>query len=190
MLRLSVCLTLVTFTLCDPFTLSQDARQKFLDVHNQYRKETGVEMPDLKWTKVLEEAAVEVGAPCEFTHPQDDFHYGENIFITSKKISDSYTDVDVAKDAAAAWHTEINNVNADGLWDCIANNPTKGCGHYSQEVWAGTTELGCSINTNCDIWGMKWTLVFCEYNPQGNAMDKYDFDKGKWVAKKPYNGRK
>ena len=52
------------------------------------------------------------------------------------------------------------------------NAPTgKYCGHYTQVVWASTTEVGCAMAV-CPDSAQIWT---CQYRPAGNV-----------VGQKPY----
>lgn len=60
-------------------------------------------------------------------------------------------------DVSDAWGSE----KAD--YDYATNSCSGVCGHYTQQVWADSTELGCAM-INC---GNEY-LVACEYGPGGN----------------------
>ena len=48
---------LAALTSGEMLTLSQEAKDKFVALHNQYRQATGTKMADLTWSDTLEEAA-------------------------------------------------------------------------------------------------------------------------------------
>jgi len=171
----------VALTLANTVDLDDAAKQAFVDLHNEYRRATGVDMPDLTWDEDLAAAAAEYSSKCEFAHPPNN-PYGENIYLG---WGPAYTDgASEAKKASDKWHTEIDNVDAD--WDCIANRPEATCGHYSQEVWAETTKIGCAITRHCQYMTYDMNMVFCEYSPRGNMMKDYDAATGKFIANPPY----
>merc|ERR1719320_1237351 len=86
----------------------------------------------------------------------------ENIFMGWGSVYSRGTGASIAEAANQSWYSEINNV--DAAWKCVTGEPT--CGHYSQQVWATTTKIGCSITKNCDKDG--GVIVYCEYDPAGN----------------------
>lgn len=125
--------------------------------HNRLRSEVGV--PALVWNAELAALATGFIADCEFSHSSSQersnkagFQYiGENLYQsggfqpTGAQVSD-------------AWGSE----KAD--YDYASNSCSGVCGHYTQQVWADTTDLGCALK-NC---GGSTFIVSCEYGPGGN----------------------
>ncbi len=67
-----------------------------------------------------------------------------------------------AREAAAAWLKE------KGAFDAGKREPAK-VGHYTQMVWSGTTRIGAG-KAVIKVGPMKgWTVVVCNYDPQGNV---------------------
>jgi len=160
---LSLLATLAVSQAATQLSLTAEQKAKFVDMHNALRQATGAsKMPDLTWSDELAAVAESSGAKCKFEHTSGN-SYGENIYIGwGSQSADT-----AAAGSTNMWGEEIENVDAD--WDCIwpqDGSPT--CGHYSQQVWADTTEIGCSVTQGCELWGNTWTMVFCEYNPRGN----------------------
>jgi pathogenesis-related protein 1 len=50
------------------------------------------------------------------------------------------------------------------MYDYGSNSCSGVCGHYTQQVWATTTDLGCALKA-CP--GGSY-MVSCEYGPGGN----------------------
>lgn len=125
--------------------------------HNAVRSAVGV--APLKWNNQLAALATGFVADCVFAHSttpersnKAGFAYiGENLFQsggfapTGQQVSD-------------AWSSE----KAD--YDYASNTCSGVCGHYTQQVWADTTDLGCAVKA-C---GGNVHLVSCEYGPGGN----------------------
>lgn len=124
--------------------------------HNRVRAEVGV--APLVWNADLAGLAQGFIADCAFEHStQDDrsdkagFEYiGENLYMsggfqpTGEQVSDSWADEKADFD--------------------YANNACSGvCGHYTQQVWSTTTDLGCAMKQCGNGY-----LVSCEYGPGGN----------------------
>ena len=70
----------------------------------------------------------------------------------------------------ASWASEASN------YDYASNACSGTCGHYTQIVWRGSTELGCGIascSKNSPFSGFSdWTFVVCNYDPPGNSGGK------------------
>ncbi len=134
--------------------------EMLLDRHNAWRAEVGV--PAVKWSDQLAVVADQWARTlnkqsCAWKHSQNG--YGENLF---RGTVGAYT----AADAVDAWGSEKLDYN-------YAKNkckPGKVCGHYTQMVWKGTTEVGCA-KTICE----GYVVWVCNYDPPGN-----------WVGQKPY----
>lgn len=124
--------------------------------HNQVRDAVGV--APLRWNPELADLAAGFIADCVFGHStqsersdQAGFMYiGENLYAsggfqpTGAQVSD-------------AWASE------KAMYDYASNSCTGVCGHYTQQVWATTTDLGCALQA-C---GSQY-IVACEYGPGGN----------------------
>ncbi|MEO1590184.1 MAG: CAP domain-containing protein [Cyanobacteria bacterium J06632_22] len=144
---------------------SQTGIDQILATHNDARRQVGV--PDLAWSNDLAASAqswaetlIAQGrsehSPLELL---DGGNIGENLaaYRTTGR-SPSYT---AAARAAQGW------VDERLYYDYDANRCAPGqiCGHYTQIVWADTTEVGCgmarSANEQQEVW-------VCHYNPGGN----------------------
>jgi pathogenesis-related protein 1 len=82
----------------------------------------------------------------------------------------------------AKWSGYGSSINpyafADSLWaaeakdyDCATGRPkTPGAvtGHFTQQVWRGSTQVGCASVTKNGA-----TFVTCDYSPPGNYVGQY-----------------
>merc|ERR1712098_278369 len=160
-MRLALLAALVALTVAgDNVALDAEAIAAFVDGHNQIRQEASPGMPNLVWDDALAAAAQEYAAMCQFKHHSGN-KYGENIFMAWGSYYSRGSAALIAGEANKSWYSEISVV--DAAWSCVSGSPT--CGHYSQQVWADTTKIGCAITKNCENGGV---LVFCEYDPRGN----------------------
>ena len=129
-----------------------DVIQEFLDAHNSYRNDVGI--GDLSWSTDLATTSKDwadvLAVDCGFTHSGGS--YGENLW---KGTSGFFS----IQDVVDAWGSEKANYNySDNTCD-----DGEVCGHYTQIVWANTTEVGCGTAScdGTDIW-------VCQYLPRGN----------------------
>lgn len=143
----------------DDTGLDDDVIKELVDAHNTYR--SAVSISNLVWSDELETSAQqwadELAGSCDFKH--SDSELGENIWIGTAGAFEP-------SDAVDSWGSEIANYTyADNT--CAEGEV---CGHYTQIVWANTTEVGCGMATceGFDIW-------VCQYNPAGN-----------FIGQKPY----
>jgi uncharacterized protein YkwD len=132
---------------------------EIVKAHNDVRKR--VRVPPLKWSDQLAKQAQtwadHLASKNLFAHSQDT-PFGENLFaITGARAS--------AEKVVKAWADESRH------YDYPSNRCEKDqCGHYTQIVWRGTTEVGCAAarKGKREVW-------VCEYNPPGN-----------YVGQRPY----
>ena len=85
--------------------------------------------------------------------------YGENLYGATAWGMALGTTPQAVVDA---WWSEIE------FYDYATNGCTGVCGHYTQVMWKGSTEVGCGMavcdegaNAQSDVW-------VCNYNPPGN----------------------
>jgi len=129
-----------------------------LAAHNAVRARTQV--PPLAWSAHLAARAQDWAntllARRQFSH-RPNAPYGENLFSISGGLASP-------AEVVRAWADEARNYD-------YADNSCRGvCGHYTQIVWADTTEVGCAVarGGGREVW-------VCNYNPPGN-----------WVGRRPW----
>ena len=90
------------------------------------------------------------------------------------------TEAEMAAQAVKDWESEKAHFDPKATdttnW-CKAASAAAGedCGHYSQIVWAKTTEIGCAV-VKCDPAVSKNKAVaVCHYKPAGNTKGKTPF---------------
>ena len=154
--------------------------QKIVAAHNSWRAEVGV--AGLSWSPVLEARAIAWANElrdnngCRMKHSGP----GENLYWASALKSAS-------KEGNGAWQWQsrvqevserqvVDSWGSEIEWYSYENNDCnapagKSCGHYTQLVWAGSSEVGCGkafCPDNSQVW-------VCNYDPPGNI-----------VGRKPY----
>ncbi|MEX2581014.1 MAG: CAP domain-containing protein [Verrucomicrobiales bacterium] len=144
------------------FGLGQADIRALVDLHNQARREVGVE--PVEWNPRLarfaQEWADELARTGEFKHrPRQQHGYGENL---ASGTTGSYT----AASLAGQWYAEKR---------LFRGNPAFGRGdmpaaHYTQMIWRNTTEIGAGIAV-CRTGPYRgMTILVCNYNPPGNVI--------------------
>ncbi|ESN97584.1 hypothetical protein HELRODRAFT_185908 [Helobdella robusta] len=167
------CLLLVeAFVACRAGVPSAAELQQIVDKHNKLRSQEGSsKMQPMKWSDKLAGYAATWAKGCQFKHGQPpeagSGHIGQNLYVSTVK-SPNYDG------AVQNWYNEKPDYNL------AANSCTHGkmCGHYTQIVWATTTEVGCAAQVCDSIGGTSFRgghIVVCNYLPPGN-----------WVGQKPY----
>ena len=129
--------------------------------HNRVRQRVGV--PPLRWSEEVSRYAQDwanrlKAGHCRMQHRSNN-GYGENLAWGSGGLS--------PQSVVEMWAEEGED------YDYADNTCRQGqvCGHYTQVVWAASTELGCGMarcNDGSEIW-------VCNYNPPGN-----------YIGRKPY----
>lgn len=136
-------------------------RAQILNGHNTVRSQKGL-------TSLSYSATVAASAQawantlatrgCPLTHSSGP--YGENLYYSWTSAN---THTLNPSDAVFWWLDE------EQYYDYDANSCQAGeqCGHYTQAVWAETTQVGCGVSV-CDKPGQLTQLWVCQYNPPGN----------------------
>ncbi|KNZ50044.1 hypothetical protein VP01_462g3 [Puccinia sorghi] len=132
--------------------------QDWLDAHNNYRSQYGVE--SLTWSEDLVEVASSQADKCIWKHTSHN-EYGENIAAGQNSASDVVT----------AW---VEGPNERDAWNPESATPT----HFTQVVWKETKQIGCAFKTCETIAGTSLPqspvkLWACEYHPKGNIGGEY-----------------
>ncbi|CAH8607979.1 unnamed protein product [Schistosoma guineensis] len=142
-------------------------RREILELHTKYRQDLvdckvdgqppAKYMSPLKWNYNLAAQAQKLANKCILQHDKrhsDEFSWvGQNIALHP-----------TIKSGVDAWFNEHK------LYDYNQNNCMK-CLHYTQMVWAKTTDIGCGV-ASCPTYGLS---IVCNYGPGGN-----------WNNEKPY----
>lgn len=127
------------------------------DRHNYYRLNHNTTA--LKWNASIAEYAQawadKIAAENRMYHRQPN-RYGENIFWMSGGEVNASTPVD-------RWYDEIKSYNYSKPGFSMAT------GHFTQVVWAGSTEVGCG-KAKSKSGG---TYIVCNYNPPGNYTGQF-----------------
>lgn len=154
----------------------------FVCAHNEVRTQVTPPatppLPPVKWNKELARVAQSYAENCIFEHNSErtkqyetisgkNDYVGENLYMsTAFAITPA--------EAVQSWASEAQDYNSS------RNRCARGkiCGHYTQVVWANSTEIGCGIAQCNDMAASSYkrgSVVVCNYVPGGN-----------YVGEKPY----
>ncbi len=148
--------------------LSAAQIKEFVDVHNRYRADVNV--GPLTWSNDLAKYALAWGENlakkgCDMEHRPSSGEwkqiYGENLFWCSGYAATPSGAID-------SWGEEKQDYDGG-----VMNNDNFKAGHYTQMIWAQTTQVGCAI-VQCSDGSY---LVVCNYNPAGNYWGQSPFKK-------------
>jgi len=118
----------------------------------------------LTWNSAVATIAQTYSNTCVYQH-SGRLGYGENLFAAASSEPRSSVTM---KDAVIDWFGEQPHYN-------YAKNTCSGvCGHYTQVVWATTSQVGCGLTrcTQNSPFGQRypnWYFVVCNYLPAGNG---------------------
>ena len=128
-------------------------------------------LPDLVDDATLVASAKEYASGCIYAHSGG--NYGENLFAGT---GSGYT----IEHAVNSWASEVADYDYNQN-TCAAG---KVCGHYTQIVWADTSNVGCALQVCAPLKYPDGSTVFgdvsshyivCQYTPPGN-----------FIGQKPY----
>ncbi|XP_077862106.1 cysteine-rich venom protein kaouthin-2-like [Saccoglossus kowalevskii] len=142
-----------------PFT--EEQKNAMVDAHNDLRRivEPGAsDMMKMYWDEELALLAQNWSSGCVFQHPTFPIDYGQNLATHSDIV-----------DAIYAWYSE--HVYYD--YETASCDPGKVCGHYTQVVWATTSQVGCGTQ-DC---GAKHVTT-CNYRVAGNTPGQQPYQSG------------
>ncbi|KAL6734848.1 hypothetical protein Aduo_005344 [Ancylostoma duodenale] len=174
---------------CSSNGMTNEQRQKFLDMHNNYRSMVAkgqakdayggnapraARMKKMIYDCAIEESAMRHAKRCVFVHSPAHTreNLGENLYYTSELRLDKIKAAEQgikACDELAQYGVGQQNVLTKQLW----SRPNTQIGHYTQMVWQDTYKLGCHVE-----WYSSMTYVVCQYGPKGNWLGNLIYDIG------------
>jgi len=189
---------------CGSYTLtgidSQAVKDAIVDKHNELRarvangkEKLGVDgrqpkaanMRQLVWNDELAEIAQRWINQCAGAHDKnrrtDEFSWvGQNWAMSSNGNKDQQQSL--ATSFVQMWYDEVKDMSKKALTDPTGKNNGKTgvIGHYTQVVWAETTDVGCGY-----IASSKGSYMACNYGPGGNVAGKRVYETGKPGSKCP-----
>ena len=135
-------------------------KQVMLEQHNTERE--ALELTPLEWSDELAASAQlwanTLAVLDKASH--SDSGFGENIWFGA------YQSISL-DEMAGIWLAEKQYFLADKPVPQNCSQPWEQCGHYSQMVWADTTDLGCAMASS-----EKNSYLVCHYSPAGNVQDQ------------------
>ncbi|ESN95689.1 hypothetical protein HELRODRAFT_179160 [Helobdella robusta] len=147
-------------------SLPSNSEQKtILNAHNQARsKEGAADMKKLKWNNQLQAAADEYSKQCVWAHGDLErpdlpwVHLGQNLYSQSLGYPLDLNSV------VSNWYSE----KAGYDFDTKTCNMSM-CGHYTQVVWANTSEVGCACNACPTLKPLLTTEKFVKWKNEVRA---------------------
>jgi hypothetical protein len=128
----------------------------------------------LTWSPLAATLAQGWAAQCITEHNPalDTAGFGETIYwYESDTIPDLLTQLSGSA-PVLSWASEASGFTYGPPPACNPIAPNDTCGHYTQEVWATTTAIGCAVQIctqNSPYPPLPaWAIVVCDYAPPGN----------------------
>lgn len=140
--------------MCIIVTFSQQEKNDFVIIHNNYRKELGI--APLEWNDDLAQSALQwaqqLAKENKFYHSHTP-DKGENLYWGTSNYNKQYT----LAEAAQAWGSEKSLMHGNVF------DPNSGAGHYTQMIWSSTYKVGAAVvRRNNDFY------IVAHYYPAGN----------------------
>lgn len=150
-------------------------KQTMLDQHNVHRANHSA--PALTWSNDLAQYAANTANKCVFEHDmtQGGGGYGQNLasWGGSGDIDNAMVNT-AARAVTEQWYNgEFNSFQYYG--DANPTSNFGAWGHFTQVVWASTTEVGCAT-VKCPagtVLSLESWYTVCNYNPPGNFGGRY-----------------
>jgi pathogenesis-related protein 1 len=167
-LLIGSCITLLdaqTCALCDEFLAAHNTIRAI----GPYGPGNPVPSPPLSpvtWSTSLATTAANWAAGCVWGHNPGRGFVGENLYAQTGTSGTATTAVNF-------WGAEAQNYN----WYTNTCAAGQDCSHYTQIVWASTTQVGCAVQicpagvgTPPPGFTGDWTYIVCNYSPPGNII--------------------
>jgi len=198
---------------CGPFAdltlegiYSQAVKNAIVDKHNELRakvangKETkgndgtqpkAANMRKLVWNDELAEIAQRWINQCAGAHDKerrtDAFSWvGQNWAMKGEWKGRPKAQQQVTASMVEMWYDEVKDMTTKALTDPTGENngATGVIGHYTQVVWAETTDVGCGYIAKLDGQFIK-SYMACNYGPGGNMRGQSIYEQGEPGSKCP-----
>ncbi|MCB2173831.1 CAP domain-containing protein [bacterium] len=154
------------------------------------------DMPRMRWDEDLATVAREYAAQCEYGHnPNRHDDFAELTGIVEPLVGENIAGTGISRtigsvEAVKAIETAFNNWNGEStLWHYDTINGTSlaaGIGHFTQNVWASSTRVGCGQAWCPDmpIGDSNYNVIFtvCNFYPAGNYSGQYPYQSGTEVC--------
>ncbi|XP_073731677.1 peptidase inhibitor 16 isoform X3 [Misgurnus anguillicaudatus] len=159
--------------------LTEQQASDIVDIHNDLRSQvqpSAAFMQKVAWNETVRLVAESYAAKCIFKDNPDlpNLKMGENRFVTNRP----FNVIEVMLD----WLEEKSDYDFD------SNSCNKICHHYTQMVWATSTQIGCAAHLCETIKGLDYknaTLLVCNYYPRGNYKGRRPYEQGRFCSKCP-----
>lgn len=133
---------------------ASDFQTSMLNEHN-VKRALHANTPDLTWSDTLASYAQNYADnyDCSGNLVHSGGEYGENLALGYGTTG-----------AVDGWYDEISSYDY--------SNPgfSEATGHFTQVVWASTSQVGCGIKSCGDVWG---DYVICSYEAAGNVIGEF-----------------
>jgi hypothetical protein len=148
--------------LAQVINLTQEDKDKIVDLHNQARTNYGV--APLVWSDALQTSAETYAVDCNWGH-SGAAGKGENLAIAMKEPAADFPAIlQSFRDQISGWYEEYK------YWTCSSGTCSSECGHLTQMISKRTTAVGCGV-VRCPKgkpFSMASQYMVCQYTPQGN----------------------
>lgn len=107
----------------------------------------------------------------------DDFSYvGENLYWRATSAA-APEDADVMETASISWYNEVENFYKNTVDSFSSQGGSGVIGHFTQQIWADTTHIGCGYAVYSDTYPNSYYVV-CNYGVGGNIRNQPIYQQG------------